>query len=253
MTLAQVARWLAAARGVTVLTGAGVSTDSGIPDFRGPAGVWTTNPGAERLSSLPDYLADQDVRIQAWQGRRTHPAWTAQPNAAHRALAALEQAGAVGSLVTQNIDGLHQRAGSTDVIEIHGTIWSATCLSCDLRTPMADVLARVDAGEADPRCLACGGIQKSATISFGQSLDRQVLAEASRAAATCELFLAVGTSLQVHPAAGLCDVATSAGARLVIVNAQPTPYDGAASAVIRSPVSEVLPALAAAVTEGPVS
>jgi NAD-dependent deacetylase len=245
--LAEVGRWLrsaSSARATTVLTGAGVSTDSGIPDFRGPAGVWTTNPRAERLSTLSDYLSDPDVRVEAWRQRQRHPAWTAQPNAAHRALAALESAGVVRTLVTQNIDGLHQRAGSQNVIELHGTVWWAVCLDCEVRTPMADVLARVEAGEADPRCLECAGIQKSATISFGQSLDRAVLEQAARSAASCDVLLAVGSSLQVHPAAGLCDVAVAAGAKLVIVNAQPTPYDADAAAVVRLPIGDALPRLA---------
>ena len=249
---AAVAEWLRASRNTAALTGAGISTDSGIPDFRGPNGVWTKNPGAERLSSLQDYLADPSVRERAWQGRRTHPAWTAKPNAGHRALASLEQAGPLGTVVTQNIDGLHQSAGSSDVIEIHGTVWWAVCLSCGVRTPMPAVLERVALGEADPACLRCGGIQKSATISFGQSLEVSVLRAAERAAASCDLFLAIGTTLQVFPAAGLCDVALAKGARLVVVNAQPTPYDEVADAVLRDPIGDVLPRLAAeAVTRDP--
>ncbi len=244
--MSKVGEWLRAANGVTVLTGAGVSTDSGIPDFRGPQGVWTRDPEAERLSTLQDYVADPRVRVESWRRRHDHPAWTARPNAAHEALATLERAGIIRALVTQNIDGLHQKAGSSRVIEIHGTMWWAECLSCGLRTPMADVLERVADGEADPLCLSCAGIQKSATISFGQSLDREVLAAAERAASECELFLAVGTSLQVFPAAGLCDVALRVGARLVVINAQPTPYDEVAAAVIQAPVGVVLPQLAAA-------
>jgi len=240
----QVAVWLRDARTVTVLTGAGISTDSGIPDFRGPRGVWTTNPAAERLSNIADYLADPAVRVEAWKSRRDHPAWTARPNRAHEALVRLERAGLIHTVVTQNIDGLHQKAGSTRVVELHGTVWWAVCLECGLRTPMADVLARVDAGEPDPRCLSCGGIQKSATISFGQPLDRDVLAQAVRAAEESDLFLAVGTSLTVYPAAGLCDVALEAGARLVVINGQPTPYDEKAAAVLRDPIGEVLPRLA---------
>jgi NAD-dependent deacetylase len=240
----QVAGWLRGARAATVLTGAGISTDSGIPDFRGPRGVWTTNPAAERLSNIDDYLADPAVRIEAWKSRREHPAWTARANRAHEALVRLERAGLVQAIVTQNIDGLHQKAGSTTVVELHGTVWWAVCLACGLRTPMADVLARVDAGEPDPRCLSCGGIQKSATISFGQPLDRDVLAQAVRAAEECDLFLTIGTSLTVHPAAGLCDVALDAGARLVVINAQPTPYDTKAAAVLRAPIGEVVPRLA---------
>ncbi|MGW0231691.1 SIR2 family NAD-dependent protein deacylase [Actinopolymorpha singaporensis] len=239
-----VGAWLRTAGAVTVLTGAGISTDSGIPDFRGPNGVWTREPRAERLSTLEDYLADPEVRAEAWRRRLDHPAWSARPNPAHEALVRLEEADLVAAVVTQNIDGLHQRAGSRRVIEIHGTIWWVTCVECGLRTPMRDVLARVEAGEADPRCLSCGGIQKSATISFGEALDRAVLLAAQEAARACDLLLAIGTSLQVHPAAGLCDVALRAGARLVVVNAQPTPYDEVACAVLRTPIGEVLPRLA---------
>ena len=235
------------ASAVTVLTGAGISTDSGIPDFRGPNGVWTKNPTAERMSDLSTYLAEPDVRRRAWQSRRTHPAWTAEPNDGHRALVALERAGRLRALVTQNIDGLHQRAGSSPekVIEVHGTIWWVQCMTCEVRTPMAETLARVDAGEEDPACLLCGGILKSATISFGQRLDNDVLDAAAAAAYECDLFLAIGSSLTVRPAAGLCDVAVEAGATLVVINAQPTPYDDLATTVLRGPIGEILPALTA--------
>ncbi|MFL6241026.1 MAG: SIR2 family NAD-dependent protein deacylase [Actinomycetes bacterium] len=234
---------------IAVLTGAGISTDSGIPDFRGPNGVWTKNPAAEKLATLSDYLADADVRRRAWRSRREHPAWSAQPNAGHRALVELEHSGRLVALVTQNIDGLHQQAGSSDdkVIEIHGTMHEVECLSCARRTRMSDELARVDVGEEDPPCEVCGGILKSATISFGQALVPQVVAAAIEAAESCDVFLAVGTSLTVHPAAGLCDVALDAGADLVIVNAQPTPYDVAAAVVLRDSISDVLPALVSAV------
>jgi NAD-dependent deacetylase len=242
-------RWLAETDAVTVLTGAGISTDSGIPDFRGPQGVWTRDPAAERLSTLDAYLSDPDVRRQAWRSRRDHPAWHAEPNDAHRALVDLEHAGRLRAIVTQNIDGLHQRAGSSPelVIEVHGTVWDAECLQCGERQPMHRVLERVDAGEADPPCLRCGGILKSATISFGQGLDPGTWACAVAAATECDLLLAVGSSLTVHPAAGLCQVAVDAGARLVVVNAQPTPYDAGADAVIREPIGEVLPYLVKAV------
>lgn len=231
---------------ITVLTGAGVSTDSGIPDFRGPRGVWTRDPAAEAMSTIGSYLADPEVRRRAWRSRRDDPVWTAEPNAAHAALAELERAGRLRALITQNIDGLHQRAGASAaaVIEIHGTVREAVCLSCGLRTPMPEVLARVDAGEDDPPCAACGGLQKSATVSFGQSLDPDVLDAAIAAARDCELFLAAGTSLTVQPAAGLCLEAVDAGARLVIINAEPTPYDGLADAVLRRPIGETLPRLA---------
>ena len=245
------------ASAVTVLTGAGISTDSGIPDFRGPNGLWTKNPKAERMSDLQHYVADPEVRRLAWQSRRTHPAWTAQPNDGHRALVDLERSGRLRAVVTQNIDGLHQRAGSSDekVIEVHGTIWWAQCLGCDERTPMAETLARVDAGEADPACSICGGILKSATISFGQRLDNDVLDAAARAALDCDVFLAVGSTLTVRPAAGLCDVAVDAGASLVVINADPTPYDDLADAVLRGQIGEILPALVRelAPTSGPKS
>ncbi len=242
---------LRAAGRVTVLTGAGISTDSGIPDFRGPQGVWTKDPAAAALFTFQNYVADPEVRQRAWRTRSDSPAWRAEPNAGHRALVELQRAGKLRALVTQNIDGLHQMAGSDPdlVIEIHGTMRWAICLSCDLRTPMPDVLARVAAGESDPPCLRCGGIQKSATISFGQSLDPDVLDAAVRAARDCELFLTVGTSLQVYPAAGLCDYAMGVGAQLVVINAESTPYDPVADAVLREPIGAVLPRLVAAALE----
>jgi NAD-dependent deacetylase len=245
--------WLASMRSVTVLTGAGISTDSGIPDFRGPQGLWTRDPAAAKLFSLDSYVADPEVRRRAWRNRRDHAAWTAQPNAAHHALVDLERAGLLRAIVTQNIDGLHQLAGSApnQVIEIHGTIWAVECLSCRDRTPMRVVLDRVDRGEADPPCLVCGGILKSATISFGQSLDVAVLRGALAAARGCDLLLTIGTSLSVHPAAGLVDVAAGAGARVVIVNAEPTPYDAMADAVIRQPIGASVPALVTTLAGAP--
>lgn len=238
-----VRQWLSDAQRITVLTGAGISTDSGIPDFRGPNGVWTKNPAAEKMATLQDYLADPEVRHRAWQSRKEHPVWTAEPNVGHRALVDLEKTGKPVAVITQNIDGLHQRAGSTNVIEVHGTVHWVVCLTCEVRTPMADELARVEAGDPDPACLQCGGILKSATISFGQRLDNDVLDAAASAAASCDLFLAIGSSLTVRPASGLCDVAVEAGARLVVINAEPTPYDDLASAVLREPIGEILPAL----------
>lgn len=236
---------------MTVLTGAGISTDSGIPDFRGPQGVWTKDPAAAAMSTLDTYVVDPQVRRRAWRSRLSHPAWTAEPNAGHRALVDLERSGRLRAIVTQNIDGLHQRAGSTPerVIEVHGTIHEVECLSCGARTPMREVLARVEAGEDDPPCLACGGIQKSATISFGQELRPEVLAAAIRAARECDLFLAVGSSLTVHPVAGLCGTALDHGAALVIVNAQETPYDAVAHAVLREPIGTLLPRLVTAAVE----
>jgi NAD-dependent deacetylase len=247
----RVAKMLRDSERVTVLTGAGISTDSGIPDYRGPNGLWTRNPEAARMSTLQDYVADPDVRRRAWQARTVHPAWSAEPNEAHRALVDLEKSGRLHALITQNIDELHQRAGSSRerVIELHGTIWWAVCLSCGRRTPMADELARVSDDEPGPPCSACGGILKSATISFGQALDPDVLDAAAHAAATSDLFLAVGSSLTVQPAAGLCLVAVESGSRLVVVNAEPTPYDDIAAAVLHEPIGEILPALIGALAE----
>ena len=198
--------WVDEASRVTVLTGAGISTDSGIPDFRGPQGIWTKDPAAQRMSTLSAYVADPELRVRSWQNRRAHSAWTAEPNVGHRALVDLERTGKLVAILTQNIDGLHQKAGSSPekVLELHGTLWEAECLSCRERRPMAEALDRVDAGEPDPPCAACGGILKSATISFGQALDPDVLQRAFEAAADCDLFLAIGSSLTVQPAAGTC-------------------------------------------------
>jgi NAD-dependent deacetylase len=230
------------------LTGAGISTDSGIPDFRGPNGIWTRDPEAAKLVTLDAYVADPEVRRRAWRSRRDHPAWSAAPNKAHHALVDLERAGRLHAIVTQNIDGLHQRAGSDPerVIEIHGTIYGVTCLTCGDRTTMAEALDRVDAGEPDPDCKRCGGILKSATIAFGQQLDPATLRRAVAAAQTADLLLAVGTSLSVHPAAGLVEIAARTGARVVIVNASPTPYDALADTVLREPIGTVLPTLVSA-------
>ncbi|MFD0776642.1 NAD-dependent deacetylase [Streptomonospora algeriensis] len=242
---ADVASLLSGADSITVLTGAGVSTDSGIPDFRGPQGVWTKDPGAAALFDFDTYMADVNVRRRVWQMRRENPAWQARPNAAHQALADLDAAGRLRALITQNIDGLHQAAGAAEdrVLEVHGTIKRVACMECGARTPTPRVLERLEE-ESDPRCLACGGIQKTDTVSFGQRLDPRVLDAAVEAAAEGEVFLTAGTSLGVHPVAGLCDVALDNGASLVIVNAEPTPYDGRAEAVLRDPISEVVPKLA---------
>lgn len=227
---------------VAVLTGAGISTDSGIPDFRGPNGVWTRNPSAEKLSTYQEYVANPDIRRRSWQARLAHPAWSAAPNAAHLAL--LELAGALDVwVITQNIDGLHQRAGTPAdrVLELHGTMYEVACVGCGDRTQMAQALDRVRAGEEDPPCQRCGGILKSATVMFGQALDRVVLATAVRAASECDLMLAVGSTLTVEPAASLCAVATESGAHLVIVNRDPTPYDSLATEVIREPIGTAIP------------
>jgi NAD-dependent deacetylase len=243
----EVAAWIAGAgpRSVAVLTGAGISTDSGIPDFRGPNGVWTKNPAAEKASNLQNYLADPDLRRRAWRARLDSPARLAEPNDGHRALVHLEQRGVLHTLVTQNTDGLHLAAGHDPerVVEIHGNGRNVTCWDCGETAPMERALDRVRAGEDDPACRSCGGILKSAAILFGQDLVRRDLARAQQAAAECELLLAVGTTLAVYPAAGMVPIAVRSGARVVIVNLEPTDLDDLADAVIREPISEVLPRL----------
>jgi len=241
-SLGEARRWIEHSSRIVVLTGAGISTESGIPDFRGPQGVWTKDPKAERLSNIHYYMSDPDVRKLAWQGRLEHPAWSAVPNAGHRALVELESRGRLHAIVTQNIDGLHQRAGSSPdrVIEVHGTVHEVVCMRCSWRGPMQATLDRVREGEEDPPCLECGGILKSATISFGQPLVPAVIDRAFRAGASADLFLAIGTSLQVYPVAGLVPAAREAGARVVIINAESTPLDDLADAVIALPIGQVL-------------
>ena len=238
-------RRIGAAARIVVLTGAGISTESGIPDFRGPRGVWTKNPAAEKQSTLQNYLADPAVRQAAWRDRLDSPAWTAEPNPGHRALVALERRGKLHALVTQNIDELHQRAGQSPelVVEVHGSMRRVMCWSCGRRAPMEEALARVRAGEADPHCIACGGILKSDTISFGQMLVPEVIERVMRVAAEADLLLAVGTTLQVYPVAGMVPAAAEEGAGIIIVNDQPTPFDALADVVIREPIGTVLAAI----------
>ena len=244
-TLEKVRLWVAEAQRIVVLTGAGISTDSGIPDFRGPQGVWTKNPKAEKLSDIRYYMADPEVRRLAWQSRLDHSAWKAQPNAGHFALVDLERRGKLHALITQNIDELHQMAGNAPdkVLEVHGTMRKVVCMSCGMTAPMQKALDRVRAGEDDPPCRDCGGILKSATISFGQALVPEVIDGAMRAAAQADLFLSVGTSLQVYPIAGVVPLAREAGAKIVILNAEATPFDDIADAVFRDSISAILPQL----------
>ncbi|MGW2824023.1 SIR2 family NAD-dependent protein deacylase [Streptomyces sp. NPDC001443] len=230
---------------VAILSGAGVSTDSGIPDYRGPNGLWRRDPEAEKLVTYEYYMGDPEIRRRSWQMRRKNRALTAEPNAAHLAVAELERAGVPVRVITQNVDGLHQLAGlsARKVVELHGTARKFVCTKCHVRGSMEDALARVEAGEDDPPCLECGGILKSATVMFGERLDPVVLGDALAITKACQVFIAVGTSLQVQPAAGLAGVAADHGARLVIVNAEPTPYDEIADEVVREPIGTALPAL----------
>ncbi|PIM69242.1 NAD-dependent deacetylase [Streptomyces sp. JV178] len=230
---------------VALLSGAGISTDSGIPDYRGPNGLWRTDPEAEKLVTYEYYMGDPEIRRRSWRMRRELGTLNAEPNAAHLAVAELERSGVPVRVITQNVDGLHQLAGMPDrkVLELHGTARSVVCTKCHARTSMEDALARVDAGEDDPPCLGCGGVLKSATVMFGEGLDPVVLGEAVAITKACEVFIAVGTSLQVQPAAGLAGVAVDHGARLIIVNAEPTPYDELADDIVREPIGTALPEL----------
>jgi NAD-dependent deacetylase len=245
----EIAAWLRDAGRVVVLTGAGISTDSGIPDFRGPNGVWTKNPEAEKTATLRYYMSDPEIRRRTWQNRLRSEIWHAQPNDAHRALVDLERKEALHFLVTQNVDGLHHLAGQSPdiVVEIHGNARSVKCMSCGWRGPMDETLERVRAGEEDPGCSFCGGIIKSATISFGENLVPEDLDRAQRAAAGADAFLAIGTSLGVYPAAALPEIALRNGAPLVILNAEATPFDPVADAVVRDRLATVLPRLVDAV------
>ncbi|MFC9270721.1 SIR2 family NAD-dependent protein deacylase [Streptomyces zhihengii] len=231
---------------VAILSGAGVSTDSGIPDYRGPQGLWRRDPEAEKLVTYDCYMADPDIRRRSWLMRRDAETLNAEPNAAHRAVAALDRRpGVAVRVITQNVDGLHQLGGmpARKVLELHGTARAVTCTRCHARSPMEEALARVAAGEDDPACRVCGGILKSATVMFGERLDPAVLGEAMAVAKACEVFVAVGTTLQVQPAASLAGMAADHGARLIVVNAEPTPYDELADEVVREPIGDSLPSL----------
>ncbi len=237
--------WVAEARKIAVLTGAGISTDSGIPDFRGPQGLWTKNPEAEKMATLQVYMADPEVRKRSWRWRLETQQNKREPNAGHAALVSLERSGRLHTLVTQNVDGLHQTAGSDParVVEIHGTLQEVVCMECSERAPMSRALDRVLAGEEDPECRSCGGILKSATISFGQGLVARDLQRADTAAGECDLLLAIGTTLGVYPIAAMVPTASEAGARIVIVNGEPTEMDAIANVVLQGSISQILPQL----------
>lgn len=250
-TLEHLADRIAAATRVVVLTGAGVSTASGVPDFRGPQGLWTRDPSTERLASIDAYVSEPDVRREAWRGRLAGAQQAVAPNPAHEALAELERLERLDRLITQNVDGLHQDAGNDPdrIVEVHGTLREATCLGCGWRGAMEPILDRVRAGEEDPHCTACDGLLKSATISFGQALEPDDLQRAHEATVAAEVFLAVGSSLVVHPIAMLPQLALDTGAQVGILNGEPTGYDDRADTVLRGDVSALLPDLVAQVRQ----
>ncbi len=248
MDLERASQWVRAANRLVALTGAGMSTESGIPDFRGPNGIWTKNPEAQKASTLQHWLADAELRRRSWQTRLEAPLFAARPNRGHAALVQLERRGQLTAVVTQNVDGLHQAAGHDParVIEVHGTVHYTRCWDCDDRRSMAEALDRVRAGEADPPCLACGGILKSDAILFGQQLVPEVIDAAMAAAEHCDLLIAAGTSLSVFPAANVVPIAKRHGARVIIANGEPTGMDGLADIVLRGTLGEVLPTLCGA-------
>lgn len=235
----------AALRGATsivALTGAGISTDSGIPDFRGPDGIWTKDPDAEKYSTIDHYLSDPELRQRAWRYRLSNPAFGAAPNSGHRALVALEAIGTFDLLVTQNVDGLHRAAGSDPerLVEVHGNMRSVECTVCDYSAPMEIARERVEAGEADPACPICGGILKTAVVYFGEGLDPDDLDRALGAASRCDVLLCIGSTLEVYPVAHMVPLALQNGARLVVINRDTTPFDSAALN-LRASIGDVLP------------
>jgi NAD-dependent deacetylase len=248
--VAELGGLLAASRRVTTFTGAGVSTESGIPDFRSPGGVWTRYDPQD--FTFDRYVASAEVRANAWAMRREFFAQEVQPNPAHRAIARIEEAGRGHGVVTQNIDGLHQLAGSTNVVEIHGTAREVACIGraprdgvpdgCGFSAPYTWAFERLDGLDPDPCCPECGGLVKSATVSFGQVLPAEVVETSAALVATSDLLLTVGSSLQVWPAAELPMLAARAGIPLVIVNDEPTPMDELATLVLRGRAGELLPA-----------
>ncbi|MBI1765661.1 MAG: Sir2 family NAD-dependent protein deacetylase [Acidobacteria bacterium] len=243
MNFAEATQLIAHSTKIVGFTGAGISTESGIPDFRSPGGVWATN----RMIYFDEFLNDRDARSEAW--RQKFLVWpemrNAMPNAGHLAFAELERQARLAALITQNIDGLHQRAGNSAeaVIELHGTMTAAECLSCRLRIPMDEALARIAAGDPAPECEECGGLLKPATISFGQPMPGLPMQMAAIAAQTCEVFIAAGSSLVVYPAASFPEIAKESGATLIIINRTETPLDGMADLVVREEIGQALPKL----------
>jgi NAD-dependent deacetylase len=239
-------QWIAASDNIVGFTGAGISTESGIPDFRSPNGVWARN----RMIEFGEFVASREARIEAWRQRaEMWPAMRdAPPNAGHLAFVDLERRGKLRAMITQNIDRLHQRAGQSPevMIELHGTTTEAACLSCGHRIPMDEAVRRVEQGDLAPECEKCGGLLKAATVSFGQQMPEAELDRAAAVSRACEVFLAVGSSLVVYPAAMLPALAKRSGARLILINREPTPLDDVADLVLRDEIGKALPALVGA-------
>lgn len=230
----------AAQRGVA-FTGAGISTESGIPDFRGPQGVWNT----ETPVYYQEFMADRDARVRAWErgARMFRRCADARPNDGHLVIAELERRGHITTVITQNIDGIHHDAGSSSVIELHGTNRRSACQHCGKDWPTSAIVERVERGDASPECDACGGPIKTSTVSFGQGMPENEMRLAMEAALHADLFVSIGSSLVVEPAASFPRFAKQAGATLVIVNSQATPLDDVADLVIRMPIGDTMRAL----------
>lgn len=241
MTLNQARQIIKDSRRIVGFTGAGISTESGIPDFRSPGGVWARN----RTIEYGEFIQDRGARIEYW--RQKVAMWPemrdARPNPGHRAFVELQQRGQLHALITQNIDGLHQKAGSTGVLELHGTTTEAECLTCHARIGMDEAVGRIAAGEVAPQCDHCGGDLKPATIMFGQAMPAITLQAAVTACQECDLLIAVGSSLSVYPAAALPEIASEAGAALFIINRTPTPLDAIANLVRHDEIGQILPEL----------
>ncbi len=242
----QVAKWLKQAKTTAVFTGAGISTESGIPDFRSPGGIWAqTQP-----VYYDDFLSSVSARQEYWRQKAIacRDFESAEPNVGHQVIAKWEAAGLVEAVITQNIDELHQQAGSKNVWELHGTARQVMCLRCDRRYPTAAMTLEYERLGEPPPCPECGGLLKHATVSFGQSLPAEVLTAASKLARQSDLFFAIGSSLVVHPAAGLPQLAAQHGAKLVIINRDPTPLDSLAAARFSESIGEVLQEIDAAIS-----
>jgi NAD-dependent deacetylase len=251
MSIEQGRGWIEEAAKIVGFTGAGISTESGVSDFRSPNGVWARN----RTVYFDEFVNSREDRIEAW--RQKVESWpemrNARPNAGHKAFVELERRGKLTSMITQNIERLHQRSGLRPeiVLELHGTTTEAMCLSCGDRIAMDEAVKRVEAGDLAPECRSCGGLLKPATVSFGQAMPQDVLLRAQQATEECDLFLAVGSSLVVQPAAGLPVIAKQAGARLIIINREATPLDGSADLVLHGEIGKVLPPMVGVTTATP--
>ncbi len=241
MNFNQAVELIARSKRIVGFTGAGISTESGIPDFRSPNGVWANN----RIIEYQEFISSRAGRVEYW--RQKVAMWPemrdAQPNAGHLAFAELQRQGRLRAMITQNIDGLHQRAGNTGVIELHGTSVEVLCLTCGASISMDEALRRVEKGDLAPECDHCGGLLKPATVSFGQSMPARAMDLAVSACCDSDVFLSVGSSLVVYPAAALPELAKRNGAALIIINRTPTPMDGIADLVINGEIGKTLPEL----------